>query len=475
MKMKQYVCLALALVLLMSLFSACGGQGEETMPSSTETESITKASTEAGPEATTEPTETPTEPLPTEILSWEQDGFYIGDSVRTYDRQGNLIKEEKDFRYEDGRTEVGYTCYTADGVIIEECYTECFPDGTLKSFSHLKYDEAGTCIYREIESYYDNKELREKELKIYDPEKGVWNATSEWYREDGTPDQLLDGVLESRDGGLIEGFVQYYYEDGSLYEDCQKNADGSGYCYYYYKDGSPSDMTDDTFDAETNTLKSINLKYDQNGTITYHSESEETLDANGNLIKDIHYSFDESNVYSGKSVAEYQYNTDDRVIWQSRNYYDSDGNDEESDEYFFKYNLEGRLVEKTKIIDWGDFLSTTDYTYEYNIQGLVSKMNVVDSDTRGYNSEQFYEYEYNEQGLRIQEYMCDPYADIRGDTETYTTYTYDENENCILVEVVKFVDGELKDYKAFESDGSGYIYGEYGTQLYPYADPLNDY
>ena len=480
---KTLLCLLLCTVMVLCLLAACGRQSEETTPSSPTTESTTNTPTETVTEATTEPTETPTEPLPTEILSWTQNDFYIGDSVRTYDRQGNLIKEEKDFRYEDGSADVSITCYGANGNITEESQTTYFADSSLESYYHRKFDSEGNIIDYEYEYYFDDKSLYSKGREFYNSEQGVWEITSESYYRDGTPRFIWDGIFETQGGGLLEGIRKDFHDNGNLEYDILINPDGSGFSNEYREDRTPVQLEERTFDAVTNTLKTVGSSFNNSdGSISYYREEEDTYDTEGNVIKHIDYMYDDNIVYTHKWIFEYQYDTDGHVSWDKQTCYDSDGNKSANagieENFYKKYDSEGKCLERTKILDWGNGdITTTDYTYEYNAQGLVSKKHVVSvrSDIEDYRSEQFYEYEYNEQGLRTLEYLYDPYTDIRGDSETYTIYTYDENENCILVEVVEFIAGEQTDYNAFESDGSGYIYGEYGTRLYPYSDPLTDY
>lgn len=464
---KKRICLLLCAVMVLSLFTACGGQGEETSPT-----------TAAAEEATTEATTEPTEPLPTEILSWTQNDFYIGDSVRTYDRQGNLIKEEKDFHYEDGTSEVGFICFDAHGNTIEESKTTLFADGTLESYYHRRFDSEGNIIDYEYEYYFEDKSLIAKGHEFYDSEQGVWNITSEQYHQDGTPSQIWDGIFETQGGGLIEGIRKLYYDNGNLEEDSQINPDGSGYSNLYREDGTPVQLEERTFDAVTNTLKTVGSAfYNSDGSISSYREEEDTYDTNGNVIKHIDYMYDDNIVYAHQWVYEYQYDTDGNVSWDKQTCYDPDGNKNANasiEENFYKYNSEGRCIERTKILDYHDYIVTTDYTFEYNDQDLVSKKHKATNFSDGHHSEQFYEYEYNEQGLLTLVYKCDLTSYATGVGETYTRYTYDENGNCILVEVVEFIAGKQTDYDAFESDGSGYIYGEYGTQLYPYSDPFND-
>jgi len=484
MKMKQYVCLALALVLLMSLFSACGGQGEETHTSSASTE-------DAATEATTEETtQAATEPLPTEILSWEQDGFSIGQSIVTFDRQGNKIREDKDFHYEDGSLLIGFTCFNSAGRITDEEISEYHPNGKLKTYTCRKCNTEGTLVTKIEEVYDESGNSVLYSHLTYDPERNLWAIDLEcgyitsYGAETHHIHKSVHGLSTSSDPSgwdtMIEGtFQEFYTETGYLSYDAVRYADGTGKCNEYWEDGSPKYIHEYTFDADTNTYKTVRFAYERDGSLRDHSEIEDTYDSNGNVIKHIDYFFDENDIYTHKWVYEYQYNDAGNVSWDARTCYDPDGNhsmNSSSEENFYTYNLDGQLIEYTKILDYHDFLSTTDYTYEYNAQGLVSKKHVVSerSDLER-PSELFCEYEYNEQGLRTLEYKCDPYADIRGNIETYTIYTYDENGQCTLVEVAEYVAGEQTDYDAFESDGSGYIYGEYGTQLYPYADPLNDH
>jgi len=138
---KRLLCLLLFAAMVLSLFAGCGVEGEETYAPSDVVEDTAA--------------EAATEPLSIEIQKMYEDGFYIGDSVRFYDDQGNLFNEKYDFRYQDGSTKVGYNLYDTNGIEIEShynCYdingnntegffAEHFADGTRKSNGAMSIDE----------------------------------------------------------------------------------------------------------------------------------------------------------------------------------------------------------------------------------------------------------------------------------------------------------------------------------------------
>ena len=203
------------------------------------------------------------------------------------DQNGIYMTEEFSF-YESGAVQDHGIFYYQDGSASR--FVETYQE---------EYDEGGTVI--------------DTDHAIYDPETGFWiledfeggystsygasyGTTGEMWSVDTYGDGLFGTDNPMSNEHLYSGIYQETFsETGNLWNDVQRNEDGSGKNIWYYPDGSLEQSVVTTIDEETNTwIQIVEYHPVPSNDFCYRTEDRVRFDDGGNIVE--YYSNQDGNI-----------------------------------------------------------------------------------------------------------------------------------------------------------------------------------
>lgn len=166
-------------------------------------------------------------------------------------------------------------------------------------FYREEYDESGSVI--------------DTDHQIYDPETGFWiledfeggystsygasnGTTGEMWGVDTYGEGLFTTSFPMSNEHLYSGIYQETFsETGNLWNDVQRNEDGSGKNIWYYPDGSLEQSVVTTVDEETNTwIQIVEYHPAPSDDFCYRTEERVRFDDGGNIVE--YYSNQDGNI-----------------------------------------------------------------------------------------------------------------------------------------------------------------------------------
>ncbi len=324
----------------------------------------------------------------------DPDGTLLASTIRTFDRDGNLVREASE--YSDGDAHIETYTYDGHGQLLTEeqdDYGDCIIDearttirdsfGNLESEEH-DYDGDGTADFRWTATYDENCNGVSYELD-FDGDGTVDLHGISTYDDDGN--LIRDESDDGADGTVDSRATLAYDEHGNLIG--EEYDDGA--------DGTVDSRVTSAYDDHGNELLR-EIDYDADGTVDSHTTR--VYDDHGNILSE---ECDDEEVMGGS--------TDYRVTAT----YDDNGN-----MLSYEYRAVG-------VVPAGGGPRFYRHTYTYDDNGnLVSYASETEFDDETYGSERHYT--YDEQGrLLTSEHQSPP-----GTVEYTDTYFYECGDEDIV-------------------------------------------
>jgi len=182
---------------------------------------------------------------------------------------------------------------------------------------------------------------------------------------------------------------------------------------------SCAEIVNPQIEPENRPIKSIskwklNLNTDEKETLINYQE----FDFNGNLI--INEEYDELGKIKLRSQFEYFINESKEIL-----YFYSDTGISKKSVFIYKYNLSGKVIEKSELDDNGKIINISKYNYDLN-GNLIYKID--ESIVTGISKKTDFSYSYNNNGNLVEKYIIND-----GQTKSRDSIIYIPNLNQLKI------------------------------------------